>query len=107
MKFFTLRFVFFVTLLSLVGSCDRDRGFDAILNEGPAPSEVQANIVFENSEAPFSVTISPTATGATAFEVLSGIPGDPVTLIGLQQSATFTYPESEEKEEHFLALQIK
>lgn len=96
MKFFTVRLVFFVTVLSFLASCDRDRGFDAILNEGPAPSEVQANIVFENDEAPFLVTITPTAKGATAFEVLSGIPGEAPVAIGLQQAISFTYPEAEE-----------
>jgi hypothetical protein len=96
MKFFTLRLLFFVTILSFIVSCDRDRGFDAILNEGPAPTEVQANIVFENEEAPFSVTITPTAQGATSFEVLSGMPGEPASLVGLQQSVTFIYPESDE-----------
>ncbi len=96
MKFFTPRFAFFAMALFLMASCDRDRGFDAILNEGPAPSELQANIVFNNEEPPFSVTISPTADGATAFEVLSGIPGQAAELIGIQQSLTFDYPDADE-----------
>ena len=96
MKYFIPRLAFFVMAIFFMASCDRDRGFDAILNEGPAPSELQANIVFNNDEPPFSVTISPTAEGATAFEVLSGIPGEAAVLIGIQESVTFEYPEAEE-----------
>ena len=87
-------YIFGVLLVFFI-SCDKNE-FTAILQEGPAPSNVRANIVFNNEEAPFSVTISPTADGATAFEVLSGIPGEPAQLIGIQQSVTFLYPEAEE-----------
>jgi len=80
----------------LVISCDREVEFDAVLQEGPAPTEVQANLQFNNMEAPFSVTLSPTATGATAFEVFSGLPGDTGTLVGIQQQINYTYPESDE-----------
>ncbi|NJB35064.1 hypothetical protein [Croceivirga sp. JEA036] len=82
-------------LLILFISCEKNE-FKAVLQEGAPPSEVRANIVFNNEEAPFSVTISPTAMGATAFEVLSGIPGEPAKLIGIQQSVTFLYPEADE-----------
>ncbi|NER17785.1 hypothetical protein [Spongiivirga citrea] len=84
-----------IVLLCLV-SCDRESQFDAILQEGSAPSEVQANITFNNEEAPFSVSVNPTANGATAFEVFSGLPGDSGTLIGLQQELIFLYPEADE-----------
>lgn len=77
-------------------SCDRESQFNAILIEGAPPTEVQANIVFNNDEPPFSVTISPTAIGATAFEIISGIPGEPPLLIGIEQSVTFSYPEAAE-----------
>lgn len=96
MKLFYMRLTVFVTALFFVVSCDRESSFDAVLNEGPAPTQVQANIVFNNDEPPFSVTVSPTALGATAFELLSGIPGDPAQLIGITQSVTFSYPEAEE-----------
>ncbi|MFD0860592.1 hypothetical protein ACFQ1M_00105 [Sungkyunkwania multivorans] len=89
------QFILGMALLMLV-SCDRERDFDAILMEGPAPTEIQANIAFNNDVAPFSVTISPTAIGATAFEVLSGLPGDTPRLIGIQKSLTFEYPEADE-----------
>jgi len=59
-------YIFGVLLVFFI-SCDKNE-FTAILQEGPAPSNVRANIVFNNEEAPFSVTISPTADGATAFE---------------------------------------
>ncbi|MEM0931582.1 MAG: hypothetical protein AAGJ12_03880, partial [Bacteroidota bacterium] len=84
-----------VIVLLFLTSCNREVEFDAILMEGPAPSDVQANIVFNNEEPPFSVTISPTAQGATAFEVISGLPGDSPSLIGIQQSVTFNYPEAD------------
>lgn len=77
-------------------SCNREVEFDAILMEGSAPTEVQANILFNNEEPPFSVSVSPTALGATAFEVVSGLPGDTAVLIGIQQTITFTYPEADE-----------
>lgn len=88
-------FILGILLISLI-SCDREVEFDAVLMEGPAPSEVQANIQFNNMEPPFSVTVSPTALGATAFEVLSGLQGDTSMLVGIQQSLTFSYPESED-----------
>ena len=84
----------FITLLFV--SCNREVEFDAILVEGPAPQSVQANIAFNNMEPPFEVTVSPTAIGATAFEVLSGLPGDTATLIGIQQEVMYLYPESDE-----------
>ncbi|WP_350286831.1 hypothetical protein [uncultured Croceitalea sp.] len=88
---------FFLSIMVLLMiSCDREVNFNAILMEGAAPTEVQANIQFNNMEAPFSVTLNPTANGATAFEVQSGLPGDSPTLIGIQQSLTFSYPEAEE-----------
>lgn len=77
-------------------SCNREVEFDAILLEGPAPSEVQANITFNNMEAPFSVSVSPTALGATAFEVNSGLQGASFELIGVQQELIYEYPESDE-----------
>nr|WP_299074447.1 hypothetical protein [uncultured Allomuricauda sp.] len=88
-------FVLGIMCISLI-SCDREAGFDAILMEGPAPSEVQANVQFNNMEPPFSVTVSPTAIGATAFEVISGLPGDTAMLIGIQQEVTFSYPEADD-----------
>lgn len=96
MKFFISRLGFYITAIIFLASCDREKSFDAILNEGPAPDEIQANIVFNNEEPPFSVTISPTAQGATSFEVLSGIEGEAPILIGIQQSLTFFYPEANE-----------
>ena len=96
MQPFILRFGILGVLLLFLLSCNREVEFDAVLMEGPAPSEVQANIVFNNEEPPFSVTVSPTAQGATAFEVLSGLPGAEAVLIGIQQSLTFSYPESEQ-----------
>jgi len=87
-------FITGIILISLI-SCNREDEFNAILSEGSAPTEVQANIQFNNMEPPFSVTVSPTATGATAFEVISGLPGDTATLIGIQQSVTFEYPEAD------------
>ncbi|MBQ4821315.1 hypothetical protein [Aquimarina sp. MMG016] len=89
------RFILGMILISLI-SCDRENDFDAVLVEGPAPTDVQANLIFNNMTPPFSVTISPTAKGATAFEVLSGLPAEPATLIGIQESLTFIYPESDE-----------
>ncbi|KAA1246629.1 hypothetical protein [Aquimarina sp. RZ0] len=89
------RFIFGMVLISIL-SCDRENDFDAVLVEGPAPTDVQANLQFNNMTPPFSVTINPTAKGATAFEVLSGLPAQPATLVGIQESLTFTYPESEE-----------
>ncbi|MEM6718074.1 MAG: hypothetical protein AAF611_02040 [Bacteroidota bacterium] len=83
-----------ILLISFI-SCNREVEFDAILQEGAAPTDVQANITFNNMEPPFSVTVSPTANGATAFEVLSGLPGDTAELIGIQQQLTFSYPESD------------
>lgn len=84
-----------ITLLFV--SCNREVEFDAILQEGPAPQSVQANIAFNNMEPPFEVIVSPTAIGATAFEVLSGLPGDDTpTLIGLQKEVMYLYPESDE-----------
>ena len=89
--------LFILGIVSLVIiSCNREVGFDAILMENSAPTNVQANIQFNNNEPPFSVTVNPTASGATAFEVLSGIPGDVAVLIGIQQSLTFNYPEADE-----------
>ncbi|MEO1487386.1 MAG: hypothetical protein AAFU57_16695 [Bacteroidota bacterium] len=96
MRLFFPKLLWSVLGLLFLTACDRDVNFDAVLNEGPAPTEVQANIVFNNEEAPFSVTTSPTALGATAFEVSSGLPGQTSTLIGIQQSLTFSYPESDE-----------
>ena len=90
-----MRSFFLGILLISLFSCNREVEFDAILTEGPAPTEVQANIIFNNMEPPFSVTVSPTASGATAFEVLSGLPGDTFELIGIQQQLTFDYPEAE------------
>lgn len=84
-----------ILLISLF-SCNREKEFNAILSEGPAPSSLQANITFNNMSAPFSVNVSPTASGATAFEVNSGLPGDTNVLIGIQQSLTFMYPESDD-----------
>ncbi|MBC3757171.1 hypothetical protein H7U19_02065 [Hyunsoonleella sp. SJ7] len=86
-----------IVLTLLLFSCNREVEFDAILVEGPAPQSVQANIAFNNSEPPFEVTVSPTAIGATAFEVLSGLPGDntPI-LIGIQKEVMYLYPESDE-----------
>ncbi len=91
MRLFLLAIIF----ISFV-SCNREVEFDAILIEGSAPSEVQANITFNNMEPPFSVAISPTAIGATAFEVISGLPGDTGMLIGIQQELIYSYPESDE-----------
>ena len=96
MRPITLRLCILLTITFSIFSCDREVEFDAILMQGPAPTEVQANIVFNNEEPPFSVTVSPTAQGATAFEVLSGLPGAEAQLIGIQQSVTFSYPESDE-----------
>jgi len=84
--------IFFISLVS----CNREVEFDAILFESPPPTDVQANIVFNNMEPPFSVTTSPTATGATAFEVTSGLPGAEPVLIGIREELTFEYPESDE-----------
>ncbi len=91
-----MRLTIFLVILTLMVSCDREKEFDAILAQGPAPTEVQANITFNNEEPPFSVTVSPTAQGATAFEVISGLPGAETLLVGIQQSLTFEYPEAEE-----------
>ncbi len=91
-----LRLFLIGTIVFFGTSCDREKDFDAVLVQGPAPTEVQANIAFNNMEAPFSVTVSPTALGATAFEVGSGLPGEAATLVGIQQSLTFLYPESED-----------
>ncbi|WP_422858521.1 hypothetical protein ACOKFD_14240 [Flagellimonas sp. S174] len=91
-----LRLCILLTIPFFIFSCNREVEFDAVLMQGPAPSEVQANIAFNNEEPPFSVTISPTAQGATAFEVLSGLPGVEAVLIGIQQSVTFIYPEADE-----------
>ena len=94
-KYKTMRsFILGIILISFF-SCNRESEFDAILTEGSAPTEVQANITFNNMEPPFSVTVSPTADGATAFEVLSGLPGDTFELIGIQQQLTFQYPEAD------------
>lgn len=84
-----------ILLISLI-SCNREVEFDAILVEGSAPSELQANVQFNNMEPPFSVTLSPTALGATAFEVISGLPGDTAMLIGIQQQITYNYPEADD-----------
>lgn len=91
MRLFSIAIIFI-----LLASCNREVEFDAILLEGPAPTQVQANITFNNMDAPFSVNVSPTAVGATAFEVLSGLPGATPILIGIQQQITFIYPESDE-----------
>lgn len=91
-----MRLIILGTVLVSLISCNREVEFDAILMEGPAPTDVQANIQFNNEEPPFSVTLSPTATGATAFEVLSGLPGGEAMLIGIQQEITFVYPEADE-----------
>ncbi|MEL6918945.1 MAG: hypothetical protein AAFO99_14595 [Bacteroidota bacterium] len=96
MRLFFLRFFSLGMGILILISCDREVEFDAVLVEGPAPTEVQANIAFNNEEPPFSVTVSPTAQGATAFEVISGLPGVETVLIGIQQSLTFIYPESDE-----------
>lgn len=87
-------FIIGLMLITLF-SCNREDDFNAILMEGSPPTDVQANIQFNNMEPPFSVTASPTANGATAFEVLSGLPGDTPVLIGLQQQVTFDYPEAD------------
>ncbi|MBS9461062.1 hypothetical protein KIM67_01475 [Flagellimonas sp. 389] len=84
-----------ILLISIV-SCNREVEFDAVLMEGSAPTLVQANIQFNNEEPPFLVTLTPTAIGATAFEVLSGLPGDTSVLVGIQQEVNFSYPESDE-----------
>lgn len=89
------QFLLAIILISIV-SCNREDEFDAILVQGPAPSQVQANITFNNMDAPFSVNVSPTALGATAFEVVSGLPGATADLIGIQQEVTYLYPESDE-----------
>lgn len=91
-----MRPVIFAFGMLLALSCNRETEFNAILLEGPAPTEVQANITFNNNEAPFSVTVRPTAIGATAFEVFSGIPGDATELVGLQRELTFLYPMANE-----------
>ncbi|MEM7483826.1 MAG: hypothetical protein AAF348_01330 [Bacteroidota bacterium] len=96
MRQFTLRLCILATTLLSIISCNREVAFDAILVQGPAPTELQANIAFNNEEPPFSVTVSPTAQGATAFEVTSGLPGAVAEIIGIQQSLTFSYPESDE-----------
>ncbi|WP_299129113.1 hypothetical protein [uncultured Winogradskyella sp.] len=83
-------------MLIFIVSCNRESQFDAVLIEGPAPTDVQANITFDNMEPPFLVNFNPTAIGATAFEVLSGIPGDLPILVGIQQEVNFTYPEADE-----------
>ncbi|WP_282044388.1 hypothetical protein [Winogradskyella flava] len=87
--------IFGILIISFI-SCNREVEFDAVLSEGPAPTEVQANIMFNNAEPPFSVTVSPTALGATAFEVNSGLPGATNELVGIQQQLTYEYPESDE-----------
>lgn len=89
------QFLLAIILISIV-SCNREDEFDAILVQGSAPSQVQANITFNNMDAPFSVNVSPTALGATAFEVVSGLPGATADLIGIQQEVTYLYPESDE-----------
>lgn len=89
------QFILAIILISIV-SCNREVEFDAILVQGPAPSQVQANITFNNMDAPFSVNVSPTALRATAFEVISGLPGAAPDLIGIQQEITYVYPESDE-----------
>lgn len=91
-----MRLAILAIVLTLSLSCNRETEFNAILVEGPAPTEVQANITFNNMEAPFSVTVRPTAIGATAFEVFSGLPGDATELVGLQSELTFLYPMSNE-----------
>lgn len=91
-----MRSFFLVALIITFISCNREVEFDAVLSEGLPPTEVQANITFNNMLPPFSVNVSPTANGATAFEVLSGLPGATFELIGIQQQLTFTYPESDE-----------
>lgn len=91
-----MRSIIFALGVLLILSCTRESEFNAILIDGPAPSEVQANITFNNAEAPFSVTVRPTAIGATAFEVLSGLPGSAAELVGLESELTFIYPMSAE-----------
>jgi hypothetical protein len=91
-----MRLYYLAILLITLVSCNREVEFDAILIERPAPTQLQANINFNNMEPPFSVTLNPTAVGATAFEVLSGLPGDAPLLIGIQQEVTFEYPEADE-----------
>lgn len=89
--------LFLIALICLsIVSCNREVEFDAILIEGSAPSQLQANITFNNMEPPFSVNVSPTALGATAFEVNSGLPSASFELIGIQQELTYEYPESDE-----------
>lgn len=91
-----MRLAIFSLGILLTLSCTRETEFNAILSEGPAPTEVQANITFNNAEAPFSVTVRPTAIGATAFEVFSGLSGDTPELVGLQSELTFLYPMAAE-----------
>lgn len=91
-----MRPLLLVIITLLFVSCNREVEFDAILQEGPAPQSVQANIAFNNMEPPFEVTVSPTAIGATAFEVLSGLPGDTPMLIGIEQEVMYLYPESDQ-----------
>jgi len=91
-----MRSLFLVLITVLSVSCNRDVEFDAILQEGPAPESVQANITFNNMTAPFMVVVTPTSIGATTFEVLSGLPGATVDFVGIGEEVLYTYPESED-----------
>lgn len=90
-SFFKVTFtVLFLSILSL--SCESDDSIsNVLLNETPAPSNLNAtiDILEDNSRA---ITVTPTADGATAFNIFFGESNDetPVT-IGLLTNATHVY----------------
>ncbi len=89
-----MRYLHLLFIAIVCFSC-KDDDFNATLVEGPAPSEVKSNLQI-TSNNPVTVIVSPSADGATAFEVDFGVPNQTPQLIGIQKELEFVYPDDQE-----------